>query len=386
MMNKINSVCVYCASSTKIDSVYFDAARELGTLLGQRQIRLINGAGNMGLMSAVSDAALRAGGEVTGVIPRFMVEQGWHHTGLTQLVEVESMHQRKKTMADLSDAIIALPGGCGTLEELLEIITWKQLGLYLNPIVILNVKNYFDPLLDMLRQVVGTEGIPIPYSPRMDDGITVVLLCCFFLSAYVLSRSRKFLLQLVKDFLLHRERTSIFATSTAADMRYLLLLILQTCILAGVCIFSYFNDIQPELVRHVSPGLLLGIYIGVCLFYLCLKWMLYSFLGWIFFDESVTTLWLESYSTLLYYLGFALFPFALFVVYFDLSLQLTIIIGLILAFFAKILMLYKWLKLFCNNLYGGLLLIVYFCALEIMPCFVLYQGVTQLNDYLIIKF
>ena len=83
MMNKINSVCVYCASSTKIDSVYFDAARELGTLLGQRQIRLINGAGNMGLMSAVSDAALRAGGEVTGVIPRFMVEQGWHHTGLS---------------------------------------------------------------------------------------------------------------------------------------------------------------------------------------------------------------------------------------------------------------------------------------------------------------
>ena len=105
-------------------------------------------------MSAVSDAALRAGGEVTGVIPRFMVEQGWHHTGLTQLVEVESMHERKKTMADLSDAVIALPGGCGTLEELLEIITWKQLGLYLNPIVILNVKNYFDPLLDMLRQAV----------------------------------------------------------------------------------------------------------------------------------------------------------------------------------------------------------------------------------------
>ena len=138
----------------------------------------------------------------------------------------------------------------------------------------------------MAWAVVGTEGIPIPYSPRMDDGITVVLLCCFFLSAYVLSRSRKFLLQLVKDFLLHRERTSIFATSTAADMRYLLLLILQTCILAGVCIFNYFNDIQPELVHHVPPGLLLGIYIGMCLLYLCLKWMLYSFLGWIFFEKG----------------------------------------------------------------------------------------------------
>ncbi len=153
-MNKITSVCVYSASSTKIDSVYFDAARELGTLLGQQHIRLINGAGNMGLMSAVADATLDAGGEVTGVIPHFMVEQGWHHTGLTKLVEVESMHERKKLMADLSDAIIALPGGCGTLEELLEAITWKQLGLYLNPIVILNTKGFFDPLLAMLQKAV----------------------------------------------------------------------------------------------------------------------------------------------------------------------------------------------------------------------------------------
>lgn len=153
-MNKIASVCVYSASSTKIDPVYFDTAYELGTLLGQQHIRLINSAGNMGLMSAVSDAALAAGGEVTGVIPRFMVEQGWHHTGLTRLVEVESMHERKKMMADLSDAVIALPGGCGTLEELLEIITWKQLGLYLNPVVILNVKGYFDPLLAMLQRAV----------------------------------------------------------------------------------------------------------------------------------------------------------------------------------------------------------------------------------------
>lgn len=153
-MNKITSVCVYCASSTKIDPVYFDAARELGSLLAQNHIRLINGAGNMGLMSATADATLAAGGKVTGVIPHFMIEQGWHHTGLTELVEVKSMHERKELMAELSDAIIALPGGCGTLEELLEVITWKQLGLYLNPIVILNIKGFFDPLLDMLRKAV----------------------------------------------------------------------------------------------------------------------------------------------------------------------------------------------------------------------------------------
>lgn len=148
-MNKINSVCVYSASSTKIDSIYFETARELGTLLARSGVCVVNGAGNMGLMAAVSDAALAAGGRVTGVIPRFMVEQGWHHKGLTELIEVDTMHERKQKMADLSDAVIALPGGCGTLEELLEVITWKQLGLYLKPIVILNVKGYYDPLLEM---------------------------------------------------------------------------------------------------------------------------------------------------------------------------------------------------------------------------------------------
>ena len=136
-MNQINSVCVYSASSTKIDAVYFQAAETLGRLFAEHHIRLINGAGSIGLMCSVADAVLKNGGEVTGVIPRFMVEQNWHHTGLTELIEVESMHERKQKMANLSDGIIALPGGCGTLEELLEIITWKQLGLYLNPIIIL---------------------------------------------------------------------------------------------------------------------------------------------------------------------------------------------------------------------------------------------------------
>ncbi len=153
-MNKINSVCVYCASSTKIDTIYVEAARELGTLLGHAGIRVINGAGNRGLMCALSDAALAAGGKVTGVIPHFMVEQGWHHKGLTELIEVEDMHRRKETMARLSDAVIALPGGCGTLEELMEIITWKQLGLYLNPIVILNTNGYYDPLFTFFHQAV----------------------------------------------------------------------------------------------------------------------------------------------------------------------------------------------------------------------------------------
>lgn len=152
--NKIASVCVYCASSTQVAPVYRETAAELGRLLGERNLHVINGAGNTGLMCAVSDSALAAGGTVTGVIPHFMVEQNWCHKGLTELVEVDNMHERKQRMVDLSDAVIALPGGCGTLEELLEVITWKQLGLYLNPIVILNVNGYFDPLLEMFRRAV----------------------------------------------------------------------------------------------------------------------------------------------------------------------------------------------------------------------------------------
>lgn len=150
----IKNVCVYSASSTQIAPAYFEAATQLGRLLAIKGINLINGAGSIGLMAATSNAALAAGGTVTGVIPRFMVEQGWHHTGLTRLVETKNMHERKQLMARMADAVIALPGGCGTMEELLEIITWKQLGLYLNPIVILNVNGFYDPLLSMLQQAV----------------------------------------------------------------------------------------------------------------------------------------------------------------------------------------------------------------------------------------
>lgn len=153
-MNEVRNVCVYCASSTKIDSSYFECAAWLGSLLAGRHIRLINGAGSMGLMAACSDAVLAEGGQVTGVIPRFMVEQGWCHKGLTSIIETETMHERKTTMANLSDGIIALPGGVGTLEELLEIITWKQLGLYLKPIILLNINDFFNPLLAMLKQAV----------------------------------------------------------------------------------------------------------------------------------------------------------------------------------------------------------------------------------------
>ena len=155
-MNIVKNVCVYCASSTQIDPIYFDCASKLGHLLAERNINLINGAGKTGLMGASSDAALKAGGTVTGVIPQFMVENGWHHHQLTQLVITETMHERKHLMAKMSDGVIALPGGCGTMEELMEIITWKQLGLFLKPIIILNIDGFYDPLLCMFQKAIDT--------------------------------------------------------------------------------------------------------------------------------------------------------------------------------------------------------------------------------------
>ena len=123
-------------------------------MIAEHGMTLITGAGKLGLMNTIENAALEAGGKVTGVIPTFMVREGWHHEGLTELIETPSMHERKQTMANLSDGIIALPGGCGTMEELLEIITWKQLGLYVNPIVILNVDGFYDALLAQLEKAV----------------------------------------------------------------------------------------------------------------------------------------------------------------------------------------------------------------------------------------
>lgn len=155
MMNNIHSVAVYCASSTKIKDIYYEVARQLGHGLGVRGMTLINGAGNMGLMQASSDACLEAGGRVIGVIPTFMIEQGWHHTGLTELIETPDMESRKQRINDLSDAAIVLPGGCGTLDEMFEIITLKQLGVYLKPIVILNVAGYYDDLLRHLERSIA---------------------------------------------------------------------------------------------------------------------------------------------------------------------------------------------------------------------------------------
>lgn len=148
------AVCVYCASSRTSHPDYRTAAHRLGEVLARAGIGIVYGGGAVGSMGALADGALAAGGRVIGILPRFMAELEWGHRGLSQLQLVEDMRTRKHTMLTLSQAAIALPGGSGTLEELLEAITLKRLGLYLNPIVLVNTRGFFSPLLTLLANAV----------------------------------------------------------------------------------------------------------------------------------------------------------------------------------------------------------------------------------------
>ena len=154
MMNKKKKIAVYCASSTQIDEKYFQDARKLGQLMAENGITLVNGAGNMGLMAESANGCLEKGGKAIGVIPTFMVKEGWCHDGMTEIIETADMHERQATIAEITDAGIFLPGGCGTFAELTELVVWKQLGLYLKPIILLNTKGYFDSMLNTFRQAI----------------------------------------------------------------------------------------------------------------------------------------------------------------------------------------------------------------------------------------
>lgn len=150
----LQRIAVYCSASDGVPQVYNRAAYRLGEILGEAGIELVYGDGGIGLMRHISDGALAAGGSVTGVIPRFMVEQGWNNPRSTRTIVTETMHERKATILEMVDAMVALPGGIGTMEELMECLTWKQLGLHGKPVVILNTNGYFDPILAALDRMV----------------------------------------------------------------------------------------------------------------------------------------------------------------------------------------------------------------------------------------
>jgi uncharacterized protein (TIGR00730 family) len=148
-------VCVYCGSSRQCDAAYLKAAEQLGRVLARNNFTVVYGGGSDGSMKSLADGVLAEGGRAVGIIPEFMVELEWVDPRLAETVVVNDMHERKKRMIEGVDAVIALPGGCGTLEELMEAITWKRLGLYLGAIVILNTQSFYQPLIRLLDRCIG---------------------------------------------------------------------------------------------------------------------------------------------------------------------------------------------------------------------------------------
>jgi uncharacterized protein (TIGR00730 family) len=170
-------VCVFCGAAAGNDPRYAAAAGELGEALAARSIELVTGGGKVGLMGAVADATLAAGGRVIGIIPRFLEEREVAHRGLSELHVVESLHERKALMHELSDGFIVLPGGFGTLDELMETVTWAQLGLHAKPIGLVNVAGYFDDLLGFVAGARQAGFIPAAHGELLivrDDAAAVV--------------------------------------------------------------------------------------------------------------------------------------------------------------------------------------------------------------------
>lgn len=153
-MKEVHSIAIYCSSSNKVRESYMQAAERLGELFAKANIQLIYGDGGIGLMAAAAQGALDAGGKVLGVIPQFMVDAGWNNPRSTKTIVTETMHERKATICQHADAMVALPGGIGTFEELLECLTWKQLGLHTCPVVILNTDGYYDRLLSCIDYMI----------------------------------------------------------------------------------------------------------------------------------------------------------------------------------------------------------------------------------------
>jgi uncharacterized protein (TIGR00730 family) len=150
----VQRVCVFCASNVGNEPRFAEAARELGTTLAERSLTLVYGGGNVGLMGVLADAALAAGGRVVGVIPEALQRKEIAHEGLTELYVTGSMHERKAMMAELADGFVALPGGLGTWEEVLEILTWAQLGEHHKPVVLFDVNGFYEPLFELVEQAV----------------------------------------------------------------------------------------------------------------------------------------------------------------------------------------------------------------------------------------
>lgn len=232
----------------------------------------------------------------------------------------------------------------------------------------------------------GKDGEAMPYLLSADAPITIILYCCFILLSFVLSRGKRNLLQRFKNFFHTKERSSLFDDPSRSDMRYNVFLILVSCILWGFCIYDFHSDREIVLFQTVPHSILLASYIGTVLLYLLFKRIAYQFINWIFFYKQRSDIWIEAYFDVVIWSGILLFPIVLLIVYFNLMPYWAVISAGSVFFVSKTLLLYKCIKNFFSHLYGLLHLIVYFCALEIIPDLLICKGLDYMNNLLILNF
>ncbi len=229
----------------------------------------------------------------------------------------------------------------------------------------------------------GIAGDPVPYQFRGDSLVTTLLMLSFFMAAWVISRSRRYLHKQVKDFFRHRDRENLFAERTESEMQGQAFLIFQTCLVLGTLFFDYTQECQTEVFNQVSPYKILASSVGICCVFYLVKTMLYHVVNSVFFSRKQRELWSASYLLGILALGVALLPVSLLVVYFDLSLQHTVIVFMALLAIDKTLLFYKCSRIFFNYPFGLLHLFLYFCTLEIAPLFVLFRILVYANNLLL---
>ncbi|MGL4851776.1 MAG: DUF4271 domain-containing protein [Phocaeicola sp.] len=235
-------------------------------------------------------------------------------------------------------------------------------------------------------QQIGVEPITRPYLLRSDGMVTCFLLFCFIVLSYVLSRTKNYLIQGVKSFFDSKNRVGLFDIFTASDARYRLALLFQSCVLLGFCLYELLLN-HNYLVFSIYPHpWLLALFIGAFILFFFAKYLLFQLINSVFFEKTKQILWIDSYFNVLVSIGFLLFPIILLVVYFDLSDTHTIYLSLIVIFISKTLLFYKCNSTFFNKIHRYLHLILYFCALEIVPDLLFWKGIVLMNTSLVLNF
>jgi hypothetical protein len=232
----------------------------------------------------------------------------------------------------------------------------------------------------------GVSGIPLPYQLRTDSAVVLLLLLCFLLTSSILARGKKYVAQRVKHFLSTGARTTYSDEASASDIRYTLVLVMQTCMLVGLFVYDYFSDHDPLLFDRVPRWILLGSYTLIAMAYVYLKSALYGLVNGVFFTPVQNRSWQSAYYTVMAAIGLVLYPVALVLVSVGISPQILPVFYAFVIIITKILFFYKSISNFFNSFRGSLHLILYLCALEIIPDFIAWKGVISANDILILKF